>query len=228
MDIEGLGEVLVHQLVETGLVRDFSDLYALCFEDLAPLLAPKAKKSESLSARNLLEAIERTRSRELRRLLYGLGIRFLGERAATLVARHFRSLDAIAAASVEEIDGLYEIGPAVAQSVHSWFNAPANKELLQRLKARGVRTEDETEAATPCTFAGMQFVLTGTLSSMTRDAAKAAIEARGGRVTSAVSKKTSVVVVGEEAGSKFEKATALGVRCVDEAAFLALLAPPTA
>ncbi len=228
MDIEGLGDVLVHQLVEAGLVRDFSDLYALRFEDLAPLLAPKAKKSESLSARNLLEAIESTRSRELRRLLFGLGIRFLGERAATLVARHFRSLDAIAAASVEEIDGLYEIGPAVAQSVHSWFNAPANKELLQRLKARGVRTEDETEAATPCTFAGMQFVLTGTLSSMTRDAAKAAIEARGGRVTSSVSKKTSVVVVGEEAGSKLEKATALGVRCVDEAAFLALLAPPTA
>ena len=228
MDIEGLGDVLVHQLVEAGLVRDFADLYSLRFEDLARLLAPKAKKGESLAATRLLEALESTKSRELRRLLFGLGIRFLGERAATLLARHYRSLDAIASASVEDIDSIYEIGPAVARSVHSWFRDGGNVALLERLKNHGVRTEDEATVTLPSVFAGMQFVLTGGLTSMTRDEAEAAIEARGGRVTSSVSKKTSVVVVGADAGSKLEKATALGLRCVDETAFVALLAEPPA
>jgi DNA ligase (NAD+) len=224
MDIEGLGDVVVHELAERGLVKDFADLYALRFEDLAPLFAPKAKKGESLGAKNLLAAIDRSRSRELRHLLFGLGIRFVGERAALLLARHFRSLEALGAATAEAIDDLYEIGPAVAQSVHGWFRDPVNRRLVERLGKAGLRLEEgDTEAGSQA-FQGMQFVLTGTLESLTRDEAKAAIEARGGRVTSSVSKKTSVVVAGREAGSKLDKAKELGVRTIDEAAFRALLA----
>jgi DNA ligase (NAD+) len=224
MDIEGLGDVVVHELAERGLVRDFADLYALRFADLAPIFAPKAKKGDSLGAKNLLDALDASRSRELRRLLFGLGIRFVGERAAMLLARHFRSLDALAAASVEAIDDIYELGPVVAESVHSWFHDPANLRLVERLKAAGLRVEEGEAHAGSQAFQGMQFVLTGTLGSMTRDEAKAAIEERGGRVTSSVSKKTAVVVAGEEAGSKLDKARELGVRTIDETAFRALLA----
>ena len=224
MDIEGLGDVVVHELAERGLVRDFADLYALRFEDLAPVFAPKAKKGDSLGARNLLAAIEASRTRELRRLLFGLGIRFVGERAAMLLARHFRSLDALGAASVEAIDDIYEIGPAVAESVHAWFRDPASLRLVERLKAAGLRVEEGEAPAGSQALQGMQFVLTGTLETLTRDEAKAAIEGRGGRVTSSVSRKTSVVVAGKEAGSKLDKAKELGVRTIDEAAFRALLA----
>jgi len=224
MDIEGLGNVLVHELVERGLVRDFADLYSLRFEDLAPLFAPKAKKGESLGARNLLEAIARSRSRELRRLVFGLGIRFVGERAATLLARHFHSLDAIGAADVDAIDAIYEIGPAVAGSVHAWFRDPANQTLIERLKGAGLRIEEAPAGGTSLAFQGQQFVLTGALESMSRDEAKAAIEARGGRVTGTVSKRTSVVVAGREAGSKLERARELGVSVIDEAEFRARLA----
>jgi DNA ligase (NAD+) len=223
MDIEGLGDVLVRELAQKGLVRDFADLYALRFEDLAPLFAPKAKKGESLGAKNLLASIDASRSRELRRLLFGLGIRFVGERAALLLARHFRSLDALAAAGIEAIDGIYEIGPAVAESVHAWFQDPANRRLVERLKAAGLRVEDAAAAPASLVFQGRQFVLTGTLEGMTREEAKAAIESRGGRVTSSVSKKTSVVVAGRDAGSKLDKAKELGVTTVDEDAFRAML-----
>jgi len=211
MDIEGLGDSLVHQLVEKGLVRDFADLYRLKLEDVAAL--PRMAEK---SARNLLEQIERSRSRELRRVLFGLGIRFVGERAAQLLARHFGSLDAIGQAAVEEIDAIYEIGPAVAASVHEWFARPANRELLERLAAHGVRVEEPRDAAVSREFQGMQFVLTGGLVAMTRDEAKAAIEARGGRVTGSVSKKTSVVVVGHDAGAKLDKARELKIETWDE------------
>jgi DNA ligase (NAD+) len=224
MDIDGLGDVLVHELVERGLVKDFADLYALRFEELAPLFAPKAKKGESLGARNLLEAIGSSRSRELRRLIFGLGIRFVGERAAMLLARHFQSLDAIGAAEVEAIDAIYEIGPAVAGSVHAWFRDPANRALVERLRAAGLRVEEAPAEGKSLAFQGQQFVLTGSLESMTRDEAKAAIEARGGRVTGTVSKRTSVVVAGREAGSKLERARELGVSVIDEAEFRARLA----
>jgi DNA ligase (NAD+) len=228
MDIEGLGDVVVHELLERGLVRDFADLYGLRFEDLAPVFAPKAKKGESLGARKLLEAIDASRSRELRRLLFGLGIRFVGERAAQLLARHFGSLEALKAASSDEIDAIYEIGPAVADSVHGWFHDPANAQLVARLEAAGLSTREETGVAAAGAFQGMQFVLTGALASMTRDEAKAAIEARGGRVTASVSKKTSCVVAGADAGSKLEKARELGVKVLDEASFRALLDAPAA
>jgi len=224
MDIEGLGDALVHELSEKGLVRDFADLYGLRFEDLAPLFAPKAKKGESLGARNLLAAIDASRSRELRRLIFGLGIRFVGARAAMLLARHFRSLRALAAADVAAIDAIYEIGPAVAGSVHAWFRDPANLKLVERLERAGLRVQEAEAEPGSLAFQGQQFVLTGTLDSMSRDEAKAAIEARGGRVTGTVSKKTSVVVAGRESGSKLERARELGVSVIDEAEFRARLA----
>jgi DNA ligase (NAD+) len=218
MDIEGLGDALVGQLVEQGLVKDFADLYGLGLEEVVAL-----ERMADRSARNLLEQLEKSRSRELRRLLFGLGIRFVGERVAMLLARHFRSLDALAAASVEEIEALYEIGPVVARSVHEWFRDPANRRLVARLRKAGLRTEEGAAAPGSRAFQGMQFVLTGTLEKMTRGEAKTAIEERGGRVTSTVSKKTSVVVVGRDPGSKAPKAKELGLRVVDEKGFEALL-----
>jgi DNA ligase (NAD+) len=218
MDIEGLGDVLVHQMVEKGQVRDFADLYKLSLEEVVGL-----ERMAEKSGRNLLQQIEASKSRELRRLLFGLGIRFVGERAAMLLARHFRSLEALATASVEEIDALYEIGPVVAHSVHDWFADEANRKLVRDLAEAGVRTSEAGEAPSSLAFQGQQWVLTGALQEMTRDDAKAAIEARGGRVTSSVSKKTSVVVVGVDPGSKYDKARELKVKCVDEAEFRRLL-----
>ena len=223
MDIEGLGEVIVHELLARGLVKDVSDLYRLRFEDLKPVFAPKAKKEESLGATALLAGIEKSRQRELRRLLFALGIRHVGDRAAALLARHFGNLDRLAEASVEQIDDIYEIGPTVAQSVHDWFHTPSNQQLLARLKEAGVWPQEEAHAERSDTFAGKQFVLTGTLETMTRDEAKAAIEARGGRVTSSVSKKTTYVVAGRDPGSKLDKAKELGVGHVDEEGFRGLL-----
>jgi DNA ligase (NAD+) len=220
MDIEGLGEVLIHQLFEKGLVKDFSDLYDL--KDRRDDLIALERMAEK-SADNLLAGIEASKDRELRRLLIGLAIRLVGDRAAALLARHFGSLDRIAQASVEEIEAIYEIGPKVAQSVVDWFATEGNQRLVQRLKDAGVRTEEAAHAERSDAFAGKQFVLTGSLESMTRDEAKAAIEARGGRVTSSVSKKTTYVVAGRDPGSKLDKAKELGVAHVDEQGFRDLL-----
>jgi DNA ligase (NAD+) len=219
MDIEGLGEALVHQLVERSLVKSFADLYALTLEQLVDL-----ERMAEKSAQNLLRQIEASKHRELHRLVFGLGIRFVGERAARLLARHFRGLDAIARATVEEIDAIYEIGPVVAQSVADWFGEAANQELVRRLAEAGVNTAEAGEAPVSQAFQGQTFVLTGGLRTMTRAEAKAAIEARGGRVTSSVSKKTSYLVHGEDPGSKLDQARELKVPCLDEEAFRNLLA----
>ena len=224
MDIEGLGEVIVHQLLTRGLIKDIADLYRLRFEDLKPVFAPKAKKDESLGATALLAGIDASRHRELRRLLFALGIRLVGDRAAALLARHFGSLDRISAATAEEIEQIYEIGPKVAQSVVDWFAAEGNREIVRRLKEAGVRTEEPPDAGRSDVFAGMQFVLTGSLETMTREEAKSAIESRGGRVTSSVSKKTTYVVHGKDPGSKLDKAKELGVEARDEEGFRRLLA----
>jgi len=219
MDIEGLGDSLVGQLVQKGLVEDFADLYHLGLDEVAAL-----ERMAEKSARNLLEQLERSRSRELGRLLFGLGIRHVGERVARLLAHEFRSLDALGAASAEDMEAVHEIGPIAARSVRDWFEDPANRRLVGRLKEAGLRTEEEAAAPSSRALQGRQFVLTGTLESMTRGEAKAAIEARGGRVTSSVSKKTSSVVVGRDPGSKADKAKELGVELLDEEAFAALLA----
>jgi DNA ligase (NAD+) len=222
MDIEGLGHVLVRQLTTTGLVRDFADIYRL-HERQEELLELERMARKSVD--NLLAGIEASKARELHRLLFGLGIRMVGERAALLLARRFRSMDGLRAATMEEIDEIYEIGPAVAQSVHDWLAQDANRSLLDRLAAAGVQMHEPAaaEGALEPVFQGKQFVLTGTLQSMTREQAKAAIEARAGRVTGSVSRKTAYVVVGSEAGSKAEKAKELGVPTLDEAAFRDLL-----
>jgi DNA ligase (NAD+) len=215
MRIEGLGEALAEQLVQKRMVRDVADLYALKREDVAAL-----ERMAEKSASNLFAQIEASKSRDLPQLVYGLGIRHVGERTAALLARHFRSLGRLAAATVEEIDDIHEIGLTVAESVRDWFDDGGNKELCERLRAAGVRTElsgggvgEEADEA----FAGKQFVLTGRLETLSRDEARAAIEARGGRVTSTVSKKTDYVVAGEDAGSKLDKAQALKLNVIDEA-----------
>jgi DNA ligase (NAD+) len=219
MDIEGLGDSLVSQLVEKELVRDYADLYHLALDDVVSL-----ERMAEKSARNLLEQLERSRQRELHRLLFGLGIRHVGARVAQILARHFRSLDALAAAPVEEMEAVHEIGPIVAQSVHDWFRDPANRRLVARMKEAGLRTEEEGTAPASRVLQSQQFVLTGALETMTREEAKAAIEERGGRVTSSVSKKTEAVIVGRDPGSKAEKAKELGVRILNEEGLRALLA----
>jgi DNA ligase (NAD+) len=221
MRIEGLGEALAEQFVQKRMVRDVADLYALKLEDVAAL-----ERMAEKSASNLLAQIEASKSRDLPQLVYGLGIRHVGERTAALLARTFRSLERLAGASVEEIDDIHEIGLTVAESVRDWFGDEGNKELCERLRAAGVRTKlagGASSAEADEAFAGKQFVLTGRLETLTRDEARALIEARGGRVTSTVSKKTDYVVAGEDAGSKLEKAQALGLNVIDEAQLKELL-----
>jgi DNA ligase (NAD+) len=221
MRIEGLGEALVEQLVEKKIIADVGDLYRLKLKDVSAL-ERKAEKS----ATNLMAQIEASKARDLPHLIYGLGIRHVGERTAGILARHFRSLERLGKASVEEIDAIHEIGMTVAQSVRDWFEDAGNMYLCERLRAAGVRTEMLSGGgeAQEETFAGKQFVLTGKLDTLTRDEARALIEGRGGRVTSSVSKKTDYVVAGEDAGSKLEKAVELGLQVIDESALKEMLA----
>lgn len=220
MRIEGLGVSLVEQLVAKGMVRDAGDLYTLTLEDIAGL-----ERMARKSAQNLLSQIEASKSKDLSNLIYALGIRHVGDRTASILARHFGSLESLARASETELDDVPEIELTVAQSVHSWFRDAGNMDLCKRLEAAGVRTKIDrtTKGALDERFAGKQFVLTGTLSNYTRDEAKALIEGRGGRVTSSVSKKTDYLIAGDEAGSKLDKATTLGVTVLDEAAFKGML-----
>jgi DNA ligase (NAD+) len=220
MRIEGLGEALVEQLVAKEMVRDVGDLYDLSLEQIAAL-----ERMAEKSAANLVLQIEASKTRDLPHLVYGLGIRHVGERTAGILARNFGSLAALGAATLEELDAVHEIGLTVAQSVRDWFDDAGNLALCERLRRAGVRTELEADASRVSTeaFAGKQFVLTGRLESMTRDEVRALIEARGGRVTSTVSKKTDYVVAGEDAGSKLDKATALGLRVIDEASLKEML-----
>lgn len=220
MRIEGLGESLVDQLVAGKLVRDVGDLYKLTLDDVAGL-ERMAKKSAS----NLLSQIDASKNRDLSNLIYALGVRHVGERTAGILARHFGSLDKLSSATVEELDDVPEIGLTVAQSVRDWFDDDGNRSLCERLAAAGVRTTTVKTASVKVDerFSGKQFVLTGTLASFTRDEARGLIEARGGRVTSSVSKKTDYVVAGTEAGSKLDKATELGIAVLDEGALKKML-----
>jgi DNA ligase (NAD+) len=221
MRIEGLGFALAEQLLEKKMVSDVADLYSLTLDDLASL-ERMAKKSAS----NVLAQIEASKSRDLWHLIYGLGIRHVGERTAGILAKEFASLDRLAAATVEELDSVHEIGLTMAQSIHDWFADPGNKELCARLTKAGVRTEVIEQAATRTDdqrFAGKVFVLTGTLPGMSRDEARGLIEAAGGRVTGSVSKKTDFVLAGADPGSKMDKANELGVQVIDEAEFKKML-----
>lgn len=220
MDIEGLGEVLVETLVDRGMVRDVADLYLLTVDQIAGL-----DRMAEKSGTNLIDQIAASKTRGLQRLLYGIDIRHVGERYAKILAKHFRGIDRLAGASVEELDDIPEIGLAVAESVHDWFRDAKNIDLIDRLRAAGVQMEMDaaSTAALDERFVGKTFVLTGKLENYTRDEAAKLIEDRGGRVSSSVSKKTDYVVAGEDAGSKLTKAESLGVAILNEEEFRAMI-----
>ena len=218
MDIEGLGDVLVETLVDNGMVKTVADLYDLRTEQIAAL-ERKAEKS----ATKLIEQIELSKGRGLQKLLYGLDIRHVGERYAKILARHYRNIENLAAATVEELDAIHEIGLAVAVSVFNFFQNPHNQSVIERLKLAGVKTEIDGDANQSANenFNGKTFVLTGKLEQFTRDEAAKIIEDFGGRVSSSVSKKTDYVVAGTDAGSKLTKAESLGVKVLREDEFKA-------
>ena len=219
VEIEGLGDKLVDQLVDGGIVRTLPDLYRLGLVALTGL-ARMAEKS----GQNILQALEKSKQTTLPRFLFGLGIRHVGEATAKELARHFGTLDAVMAASVEQLCEVSDIGPVVAQSVHTFFQQPHNREVVEQLRACGLTwPEGEPAARAPQPLAGQTVVLTGTLPTLSRDEAKDLLEAAGAKVAGSVSKKTHYVVAGTEAGSKLEKALALGIPVLDEAGMLELL-----
>jgi DNA ligase (NAD+) len=210
MNIDGLGEALVDQLLAKGLIREIPDLYALRFEDLAALdrMGPK-------SARNLLERVAESRTRDLARLAFALGIRHVGERLARSLAERFRTLDALAAAPAEELVTVEDVGPRVAESVVFFFAQAENRKLIARLKEAGLDPSSGGDVSAGGPLAGQVFVITGTLRSFGREEARRRIEARGG--------ETTCLVAGESPGSKLDKARTLGIRVIEEEGFLKLL-----
>jgi DNA ligase (NAD+) len=219
LDIDGLGDKLVDQLVERGLVHTPADLYGLSFSTLASL-----DRMAEKSANNLLAAIEKSKTTTLARFIFGLGIRTVGEATAKDLARHFGSLDALMQADVQNLLQVRDVGPVVAQGITQFFAEPHNREVIQGLRAAGVHWPEVTHSLqTTGMLSGKSFVLTGTLPTMTRDEAKEKIEAAGGKITGSVSQKTDFVVAGLAAGSKLAKAHTLGIKVLDETALLALL-----
>ena len=216
--IEGLGKALVGQLLQKGLVRDPSDLYSLKLDDLVGL-----ERMGSKSAANLLAQIEASKQRALAQLIFGLGIRHVGERTAMLLAGHFGTLENVSRASLESLESVFEVGPVVAESVRQFFAQPANREIVKKLRLAGLNLEEEHAESATSDLQGQQVVLTGRLATLTREEANRMIAGRGGRVTSSVSKKTAFVVAGEDAGGKLAKARQLGVKVMDETEFLRLV-----
>lgn len=223
MDINGVGERLIQQWVEQELVQSVADLYDLTVNHLLPL-----ERMGKKSAEKLVQAIQDSTARPWSRVLYGLGIRHVGSVNAKLLTEAFPSVEALAAASPEDIEQVYGIGPEIAQSVYQWFQVPANQALIERLRVEGLQLKAEptapgTASATASALTGQTFVLTGTLPTLSRNEAKDLIEQAGGKVTGSVSRKTNYVVVGEDAGSKLEKAQSLSIPLLTEAELLNLL-----
>jgi len=222
MNIEGLGEAVVQQLLDRGLVRGVADLYSLTEEQLTEL-----DRFAEKSAHALMEEIKRSKRAGLARVLMGLGIRFVGERTAELLAEEFGSIEALEKATAEELERVEEVGPRISQAILEFFAQPANLAVVESLKVAGVdMTAEKKQRSTQ--LAGLTFVLTGTLPTLTREEAKRRIEDAGGKTAGSVSKKTSYVVAGEEAGSKLDKAVELKVPVLDEAGLLEMLQAPTA
>jgi DNA ligase (NAD+) len=220
MDIEGLGEKIVDQMVEGQVIKTLPDLYRLGLVGLVAL-----ERMGEKSAQNLLENLDKSKHTTLQRFLYGLGIRHVGESTAKDLAKHFGKLDAIMDASVEQLLEVPDVGPVVAESIHTFFEQPHNREVVEQLRACGVTwQEGEPARRESLALAGKTVVLTGTLPTLTRDDAKDMLEAAGAKVAGSVSKKTDYVVAGAEAGSKLEKARELGVPVLDEDGLRALLA----
>ena len=209
MNIDGMGEALVNQLTDRGLVKNVADIYKLTKQDLLSL-----ERMGEKSAQNILREIEASKKLPLERVIYGLGIRFVGERTAQFLAEELGSMDAVMRASEEELQQVNEVGPRIAESIAEFFQEPRNRELVERLRQAGLTfTGSRKERGTK--FAGKTFVLTGTLS-LPRDQVKKTIEAAGGRVSGSVSKKTDYVIAGTDAGSKLDKAKELGVTVIGE------------
>ena len=214
MNIDGLGEKIVDQLVDTGLVKDPADLYSLTLDALVPL-----ERMAEKSAQNLLDEIEASKNNGLARLVYALGMRFVGERTGQLLAEHFSSLEEIARASEEKLIEVPEVGPKVAASIAEFFSESANQKLVKKLEKAGMKMTVERKAQRSARLAGKTFVFTGGLANRSREQAGEIVASHGGKVGSSVSKKTDYVVVGADPGSKYDQATKLGVTILDEAAF---------
>jgi len=214
MNIDGLGEKIVDQLVDKGLVKDVADLYSLKTEEVAAL-----ERMAEKSAQNLLDEIEGSKKNSLARLIYALGIQFVGERTGQLLAEHFSSLEELASAKQEQLEEVSEVGPKVAQSIVEFFSEPANRQLVQKLAKAGVRPMSEKPQTKSNKLAGKTFVFTGGLANRAREEAGEIVKQHGGRVVSSVSKKTDYVVVGTDPGSKYDKAKELGVRILNETEF---------
>ncbi len=219
MNIDGMGYALVDQLVDRGMVKSVADIYGLTVDTLADL-----ERMGKKSAANVVRNIDNSRANPLPRVLNALGIRFVGERTAVFLAEAFGSMDALAKASVEELQRAEEVGPKVAESVFQFFHEPRNHELVDRLRAAGLQFQYESKRPQSGRVQGLTFVLTGTLPNLSREEAKSRIENAGGKVTGSVSKKTDYVVAGADAGSKLEKARELGIKVVDEEQLLHLIA----
>jgi DNA ligase (NAD+) len=218
MNIDGLGDKIVDQLIKGNLVKDFADLYRLDLDTLAGL-----ERMAEKSAQNLLDEIEASKKNSLARLIYAIGIPFVGERTAQLLSAHFGEMDRLAAASAEQLIEVGEVGPKIAEGVREFFSEAANRKLIEHLRAVGVNMRERRAAPVDTKLVGKTFVFTGTLANRSREEAEALVAAHGGKAVSAVSKKTSYVVVGADPGSKYDKAKSLNLPIVDEAAFEKLL-----
>ena len=224
VEIDGLGDKLVEQLVDANVIRTLPDLYRLGFAALASL-----DRMADKSAGNLVAAVEKSKQTTLPRFVFGLGIRHVGEATAKALARHFGKLDSIMDAMQEQLLEVADVGPIVAKSIRTFFDQPHNREVVLQLRACGVTWEEGKPAAIALrALSGKTFVITGTLPSLSRDEAKDRIEAAGGKVVGSVSKKTDYLVAGAEAGSKLLKAQVLGITVIDETAFLGLMELPPA
>src|SRR5436309_2805142 len=218
MNIDGLGDKIVDQLVDKGLVKDVADLYSLKLEDVAGL-----ERMAEKSAQNLLKEIEASKKNSLARLIYALGVQFVGERTAQLLAEHFSSLEELAEAKEEELEEVPEVGPKVAASIVEFFSEPANRQLIKKLNKAGVHPTAEKRVVKSQKLAGKSFVFTGSLANRSREEAGDLVIQHGGKVSGSVSKKTAYVVVGTDPGSKYDKAKELGVTILSESEFEKLL-----
>jgi DNA ligase (NAD+) len=218
MDIDGVGEQLASTLMNAGLVKDPSDLYKLTKADLTEL-----ERMGDKSAQNVIDAIDASRRRPLRRVLFALGIRHVGSETATLLAEHFGSIDSLIDAAAEEIEDVPGIGPIVAQAVHGYFQKPATRRLIDRLRRRGVEIKGEAPARREGPLSGQTFVITGTLDAFPRSEAETRVKSLGAAVGASVTKKTTALVAGYNPGSKLDKAREYGTTVLEEGDFLAVL-----
>jgi len=222
MDINGLGDKIVEKLIDTGAVKDVADIYTLTRESILDAITKKDRKTEKEPpgkiADNLLSAIATSKNQSLPRLITALGMRGVGEVSARDLATRFRNLDTLSKANADDLQQIEGVGPNIAEAIVDWFARPANQKILKKLKAVGLWPTASSTVNRPSSssLTGLTFVVTGTLPTLSRDGVKEFIESNGGKVTDSVSKKTSYLVLGEEPGSKFEKAKSLGVKIIRE------------